>query len=52
MDVCAWVERRRKEDPSIGWRTLVEELRVLTGRRVAFRSLSNWCRQLDDDEAQ
>jgi hypothetical protein len=49
-DVCGWVVKRRKADPDIGWRTLVEELQEITGRRVSHGSLASWCREVQDDE--
>jgi hypothetical protein len=49
-DVCAWAARRRRQEPDIGWRTLVEELHELTGRRVSHGSLATWCRSPDAEE--
>jgi hypothetical protein len=49
-DVCLWVAKRRREEPGIGWRTLVAELHELTGRRVSHGSLATWCRAEEPDE--
>jgi hypothetical protein len=49
-DVCTWTARRRKEEPAIGWRTLADELRQITGRSISHGSLASWCRRPEDDE--
>jgi len=47
-DVCAWVRRRHREDPSLGRRPLTEELnrqlkRKKINREINPLTLNRWC---------
>jgi len=52
-DPCAWVRRRKEEEPAIGWRPLAEELSELAGltggREISHETLRQWCREPADD---